>query len=64
MSSAQGQVCMISLLQGMSAYVVTNLLHYQHSKNLPKLRLPAIVLPFYIGTDSRCDYGIYIFALS
>ena len=41
--------------QWTSVCLVSNILHFRHSKNLPKL-LSSVYI--YIETDIRCDYGI------
>ena len=38
-----------------SAHVITNIFHFRHSKNLPKLT--SIIRPLYIVTGTRCDCG-------
>ena len=40
-----------------SACVITNILHFQHSKNLPSLKSTAQLA--YIVTDADCDCGRY-----
>ena len=45
----------VYIMQSMSACVITNMLHFQHSKIHPNLK--AIAQLAYIVTDTDCDYG-------
>ena len=47
----------IHIRQIMSAHVTSNMHHFQHSKNLPKLI--GFALPIYITMSIRFDYGIF-----
>ena len=56
MYDAQGQVC-IYIRQGMSAFVITNMLHFRHSKICLNLKSTAQLA--YIVTDADGDCGGY-----
>ena len=47
----------VYIRQSTSAYVITNMLHFQHSKICPNLKLTAPLA--YIVTDADCDCGRY-----
>ena len=45
----------VYIKQSTSICAISNMLHFQHSKNL--LKLDVIFQPLYIVTRSRCDCG-------
>ena len=51
----------VYIRQSMSACVITNMLYFQHSKNLPKPDSD-ILASLYIVTGTRCDCGTLFYS--